>query len=103
MRVLDLKEGQVAATSHSLHDRSISGGNSEGARLSATHGNASPGTAGAYSHHSRREFVALLLARSTRVTFGGRGDRPAAVLLEFLPQNLFDAESGASFLMNTST
>jgi hypothetical protein len=37
--VLNLEEGQVAAPSHSVQDRSISDSDGQGARLSATHGN----------------------------------------------------------------
>nr|WP_238603003.1 hypothetical protein [Fimbriiglobus ruber] len=40
--MLDVRERPVAATSHGLQDRNIRGGNGEGARFLATHGNASP-------------------------------------------------------------
>src|SRR5262245_3934409 len=46
--VLNLVEGQVAAACHGLQDRSIRGGDGQGARRSATHGNTSAVRAGAY-------------------------------------------------------
>jgi hypothetical protein len=39
--MLHLKEGQMAAARHGAQDGGIRGGNGQGTRLSATHGNTS--------------------------------------------------------------
>ena len=41
--VLNLKEGQAAAACHGAQDRGLSGGDGQGTRLSATHGNTPAG------------------------------------------------------------